>query len=114
MVTELKFIHVGMGNMVCANRVIAMVRPDSQAGRRHLEQAKKKKCYIDARFGHALKTLLILEDGSVMGSAITAKTLVKRANAKPESNVVFEYDSVDRASENEVEVIEEEEQPDDT
>lgn len=108
MTTELKFIHIGMGNMVCANRVIAMIRPDSQAGRRYLDEAKKKKKYIDARFGHALKTILILEDGSVMGSAITAKTLVKRANAKPESNIALEFDSADRDSESAVEQIEEE------
>lgn len=112
MTTELKFIHIGMGNMVCANRVIAMIRPDSQAGRRYLEEAKKKKKYIDARFGHALKTLLVLEDGSLMGSAITAKTLVKRANAKPESNIAFEFDREDHESETAVEVVEEEQEND--
>lgn len=95
MTTELKFVHIGMGNMVCANRIIAMMRPDSASGRAMLTDAKKRKRYLDARFAHALKTLIVMEDGTVVGSAITAKTLAKRCNAKPESNVVLEFEKED-------------------
>lgn len=97
MTTELKFVHIGMGNMVCANRIVAIIRPDSACGRKTIADAKKKNRYLDARFSHTLKSLIVLEDGTVISSAITAKTLAKRCNARPESNVSLEFEQDDEA-----------------
>lgn len=90
MTTELKFIHAGMGNMVCASRIVAMIKPTTTCGKRYLKTAKEKNTYIDCCLGRPLKTLLLLEDGRVMGSAITAKTLARRCNAKEEGNAIEE------------------------
>jgi len=88
MTTELKFIHAGMGNMVCANRVIAMINPKTSCGKRYLKDSKTKGTYIDVCLGRPMKTLLLLEDGSVMGSAITAKTLARRCNKEESGNAL--------------------------
>lgn len=88
MTTELKFIHAGMGNMVCANRVIAMINPQTACGKRYLKDSKKSGRYIDVCLGRPMKTLLLIEDGSVMGSAITAKTLARRCNREESGNAL--------------------------
>lgn len=92
MTTELKFVHVGMGNVVCANRVMAMIRPHTECGKRILKTAKNSGSYIDACLARPMKTLILLDDGGVLGSAITAKTLMKRFNGHEESNIDIEED----------------------
>lgn len=83
------FVHVGYGNLVNADKVTAIVRPNTQSGKRYLKNAKTKKTYIDAALGRALRALLILDDGGVMGSAISLRTLLKRFNGD-EKNVITE------------------------
>lgn len=87
MMTELKFAHIGMGNIVCASKIIAMIRPNTQCGKRYLKNAKTDGTFIDACLSRPLKTLILMEDGRVIGSAITAKTLMKRCNGVEEGNV---------------------------
>lgn len=90
MMTELKFVHVGMGNIANAGRIVAMIRPGSQCGKRILKTAKNNGLYIDACLGRPMKTLVLMDDGGVIGSAITPKTLMKRCNGTEESNVADE------------------------
>lgn len=49
--TPLRFVSVGYGNAVCANHVIALVKPDSAPGKRLLRQAKKDGVYLDTTSG---------------------------------------------------------------
>lgn len=93
--TELKFVHVGMGNIANASRIVAMIRPGSKCGARILKSAKNTGGYIDACLGRPMKTLILMDDGGVIGSAITPKTLMKRCNGVEESNVVEEDDTED-------------------
>ena len=85
------FVHVGYGNLVNAEKVTAIIRPNTQCGKRYLKNAKTRKTYIDAALGRALRALLLLDDGGVMGSAISLRTLLKRFNGD-EKNVVSEED----------------------
>lgn len=61
-------------------------------GRRYSRNAKEAGRYIDATMGKGLKSLLLLDDGSVMGSLITTKTLLKRLNAVESSDDIEEDD----------------------
>lgn len=85
--TELKFVHVGMGNIANASRIIAMIRPNTQCGKRILKSSKQSGCFIDASLGRTMKTIILMDDGGVIGSAITPKTLMKRCNGVEEGNI---------------------------
>lgn len=85
--TELKFVHVGMGNIANASRIVTMIRPNTQCGKRILKAAKSCGGYIDACLGRPMKTLILMDDGGVIGSAITPKTLMKRCNGVEEGNI---------------------------
>ena len=87
----MSFIHVGYGNIVNDEKVKAVIRPNTQCGKRYLKAAKTQKCYIDAALGRGLRALIIMDDGYVMGSAITLRTLIKRFNGD-EHNDVTEAD----------------------
>lgn len=59
MTTPLKFVSVGFGNSVCANRIIAVMIPGSAPAKRRVKQAREAGAYIDLTFGHALKSILL-------------------------------------------------------
>lgn len=59
-----------------------MIKPQSSCGKRYSRNAKESGRFIDTTMGKGLKALLLLDDGSVMGSMITTKTLLKRLNAQ--------------------------------
>ena len=47
----MKFINVGFGNMVCADRVVAIVSPDSAPIKRLVQDAKDAGRIIDVSCG---------------------------------------------------------------
>lgn len=103
MMTQLKFVHIGMGNIVCANKITAMIRPNTQCGKRYLKSAKMNGTYIDACLARPMKTLILMETGEIVGSAITPKTLMKRCNGVEEGNISEEDMAAEKALDEEEE-----------
>lgn len=87
---EVRFVHVGMGHLVQAGRVQAVIKPHSNCGRRYSRSAKESGRFIDTTMGKGLKAQILLDDGSVMGSMITTKTLLKRLNGTESSDEIVE------------------------
>ena len=74
----MKLINIGFGNMVNAQRVIAMISPDSAPIKRIIQEAKEKGSLIDASFGRKTKTVLIMDSGHVVLSGIQLETVGAR------------------------------------
>ncbi len=77
----LRFVSAGFGHSICANLVLAVLTPEPAPIRRFLKDAKAGKLYIDMTSGHAVKSLLLIENGKVAGCAISPKTMRQRLNA---------------------------------
>lgn len=75
-----KFAHIGLDHVIQTNRVIAIIPPQLKTGRRYLEVAKNRGMHIDASRGRLYRSMLILDDGTVVTSAISVQTLLKRFN----------------------------------
>ncbi len=74
----MKLINIGFGNMVSANRVIAMVSPDSAPIKRIIQEAKEKGYLIDATYGRKTRTVIIMDSDHVVLSAIQPETVSNR------------------------------------
>lgn len=74
------FVHIGLNHVVQASRVMAIIPPELKTGRRYLEIAKDRGMYIDASRGRLFRSLLLLDDGTVISSATSIMTLLKRFN----------------------------------
>jgi len=74
--TEL--VHVGFGGVVAANRIVAIVSPDSAPMRRLIHEAKERHMAIDMTFGRRTKAVIILDSGHVAMAAIGPETIVNR------------------------------------
>lgn len=77
---NLKLINVGFGNIVSANRVIAIVTPDSAPIKRIVQAGKEKSMLIDATCGRRTRAVLIMDSGHVLLSAFLPETLGGRIN----------------------------------
>ena len=47
----MKLINIGFGNLVAANRLLAVVSPDSAPIKRVIQEARDRQMLIDASFG---------------------------------------------------------------
>ena len=76
MCTEL--VHVGFGNVIAVNRVIALLSINQQPVKRLIREAREKERLIDATHGRKAKTVVLFETGHMMLAAVTAETIAHR------------------------------------
>ena len=82
MVLIMKLINIGFGNMIAANRVIAMVSPDSAPIKRVVSDARDRGRLIDATYGRRTRAVIIADSGHVILSAIQPETIAGRLEEK--------------------------------
>jgi regulator of extracellular matrix RemA (YlzA/DUF370 family) len=71
-------VHVGFGGIVAANRILAILDPNSQPVRRMVRRAKKDGMSIDMTYGRKTRTVIILDTGHIITAAIQPETLLGR------------------------------------
>jgi len=76
MCTEL--VHVGFGNVIAVNKVIALLSINQQPVKRLIREAREKERLIDATHGRKAKTVILFETGHMMLAAVTAETIAHR------------------------------------
>ena len=74
----MKLINIGFGSMVAAGRVLSMLAPDSAPIKRIVQEAKDRGMLIDASYGRATKTLILMDTDHVILSALTPDVLSAR------------------------------------
>ncbi len=79
----MKLINIGFGSMVSAEKVVAVVSPDSAPIKRMVQDAKETGVLIDATFGRKTKAVLVMDSGNVVLSAILPETVAGRFNGSP-------------------------------
>jgi len=77
----MKLINIGFGNMVSANRMVAVVGSDSAPIKRIVGEAKSKSLLIDATFGRKCKSVLLMDSSHVVLSALSPETIGNRMEA---------------------------------
>ena len=74
----MKLIGIGFGSMVAAQRVLAVVEPDSAPIKRVVQEARDRGMLIDASYGHKTKTVLLMDTDHIILSAVAPETLSAR------------------------------------
>ena len=80
----MKFINIGFGNMVAAERVVAVVNPDSAPIKRLIQDAKDTGRAIDVTCGKRTRAVLITDSEHVVLSALKSETISNRLRATDE------------------------------
>lgn len=74
----MKFINIGFGNMVAAERVVAVVSPDSAPIKRLIQDAKDSGRAIDVTCGKRTRAVIITDSEHVILSAFQSETVSNR------------------------------------
>ena len=81
----MKLINIGFGSMVAAGQVLSILAPDSAPIKRIVQEAKERGMLIDASYGRATKTVILMDTDHVILSALTPEVLSERWLDKQEN-----------------------------
>ena len=73
-----KLVSVGFGNMVNSNKVIAVISPESAPIKRMIQAAKEEGTAIDVTQGRKTKSVIVMENGQYILSALQTETIANR------------------------------------
>ncbi len=83
----MKLVNIGFGNMINAQRVIAIVSPESAPIKRMIVDAKEKGMLIDATHGRKTRAVLLSDSDHIILSYLQTEKLGERFNeASSDSN----------------------------
>ena len=74
----MKFINIGFGNMVSADRIVSIVSPDSAPIKRLIQDAKDLGRVIDVSCGRRTRAVIITDSEHIILSAIQSETIAGR------------------------------------
>ena len=86
----MKLINIGFGNIVFANRLIAIVSPESAPVKRLVQDARDRGMLIDATYGRRTRAVLIMDSDHVILSAIQPETVANRLNTQEGDHIMSE------------------------
>ena len=75
----MKLINIGFGSMIAANRLLAVVSPDSAPVKRIIQEARDRGMLIDASYGHKTKSVLLMDTDHIILSALEPEIVSERA-----------------------------------
>lgn len=78
----MKLVNVGFGNLVSAERIVAVVGPDSAPVKRMVQEARGVGSLIDATYGRKTRAVLMMDSGHIVLSALQPETVAARATGK--------------------------------
>lgn len=78
----MKLINIGFGSMVSADRLVAIVSPDSAPIKRMVQEARDRGTLIDATFGRKTKAVLIMDSDHTILSALQPASVAGRLSGK--------------------------------
>ena len=84
--TAIRLINIGFGNMVSANRLVAIVSPESAPIKRIIQDAKERGTLIDATYGRRTRAVLITDSDHVVLSAVQPETVANRLNVEDDDD----------------------------
>jgi UPF0296 protein CA_C1717 len=74
----MQLINIGFGNIVSANRIIAIISPESAPIKRIIQEAKDEGRAIDVTYGRRTRAVIIMDSGHVVLSAVQPETVAGR------------------------------------
>jgi regulator of extracellular matrix RemA (YlzA/DUF370 family) len=74
----MQLVNIGFGSLVSAERMLAVVSPDSAPIKRLVQESRERGMLIDATYGRKTAAVFIMDSDHVILSAIPAEKLAER------------------------------------
>jgi len=79
-------IHIGFGNIVVAERIIAIIQPASSPVRRLKDDARENGRLIDATQGRKTRSIIVTDSNHIILSAIQPETITSRIDGEDQES----------------------------
>jgi regulator of extracellular matrix RemA (YlzA/DUF370 family) len=83
---DIKLINIGFGNIVSANRVVAIVSPESAPIKRLIGDARDTGQLVDATYGRRTRAVIVTDSDHVILSALQPETVANRFMVSKDMN----------------------------
>lgn len=80
----MKLVNIGFGNLIHDRRVVSIVSPESAPVKRMIQDVREKGLLIDASFGRSTRSVIVMDSGHVILSALTPEVLSQRFDENEE------------------------------
>jgi len=87
-----KLVNIGFGNMVSAQRMVAVISPESAPIKRIISDAREKGLLIDATYGRRTRAVIVTDSGHIVLSAIQPETVAGRMAGRADKDPAEEED----------------------
>ena len=74
----MKLINIGFGSIVSAERMIAVISPESAPVKRIISEARERGMLIDATYGRRTKSVIICDSEHIILSAVQTESIASR------------------------------------
>ena len=74
----MRLINIGFGSAIAANRMLAVIAPDSAPIKRLIQEARDRGMLIDASFGRKTKSVILMDTDHIILSALAPETVSDR------------------------------------
>ena len=81
---SIRLINIGFGTIVSANRIIAIVSPESAPIKRIIQDARDRGMLIDATYGRRTRAVVVTDSDHVILSAVQPETVANRMSERDE------------------------------
>ena len=76
-----KIVSIGFGSVIVADKIAAIVAPDSAPIKRIIQQAKEDGKLVDATYGRKTRSVIIMDSNHIVLSTLQSSTLCDRINS---------------------------------
>ena len=77
----MKLINIGFGNMAAAERIIAVVSPESAPVKRIIREEEDRGTLINATYGRRTRAVIVTDSGHTILSAVQPETIAARLDS---------------------------------
>lgn len=81
---NIKLVNIGFGNIVSANKIVAIVAPESAPIKRIIQEARERGMLIDATYGRRTRAVVVTDSDHIILSAVQPETVAHRLETKDE------------------------------
>ncbi len=82
-VLSINLVNIGFGNIVFANRIVAIISPESAPIKRIISEARQNQTAVDATCGRRTRAVIITDTDSIILSALQPETIAGRIINEP-------------------------------
>ena len=80
--SDVRLMNIGYGNMIAANRLVAIISPESAPVKRLVQDAREEGQLVDATYGRRTRSVIVTDCQLVILSAILPETIAGRLDSK--------------------------------